>query len=77
VDHGRSDSRPPQSLALVDYPASMATDDAAEALKTWARRQAQRDDLVRAAREAGLSERRITALSGLSRDTVRRILGSS
>ena len=53
--------------------------DAIDALKAWKREgdehAARRDELVRAAREAGLSIYAIGGLSGLSRTTVYKILG--
>ena len=45
------------------------------ALAAWRARGAERDSLVRAAHEAGVSINRISKLSGLSRTTVYRILG--
>lgn len=50
----------------------MNREEAEAALQAWA--TVQRDDLVRAAHEAGVSKNRIHALTGLARTTVDRIL---
>jgi hypothetical protein len=44
-------------------------------LREWAEHNSRRDELVRAAAEAGVPETWIAEASGLARTTVRRILG--
>lgn len=43
-------------------------------LRDWARNNAERDQLVKAARAAGVSKNRIHTLTGISRSTIDRIL---
>lgn len=53
----------------------MTLQEAEAALQAWAAATGQRDELVRAAHyEAGMSKNRISALSGIARTTVDRIL---
>jgi hypothetical protein len=57
---------------MVQYHGHMNREQAEAALQAWA--TVQRDDLVRAAYEAGVSKNRIHALTGLARTTIDRIL---
>src|ERR1700728_1535320 len=50
----------------------MTREEAEEALQAWA--TVQRDELVRAAHQAGVSKNRIFALTGIARTTIDRIL---
>ena len=43
-------------------------------LREWAKRNAERDDLVKAAHKAKISKNRIHTLTGISRSTIDRIL---
>lgn len=49
-------------------------DDAETALRAWAANQARRDELVTAARQAGVSKNRIHTLTRIARTTIDRIL---
>ena len=50
----------------------MTTEEAEAALQAWA--TVQRDELVQAAREAGVSKYRISQITGIARPTIDRIL---
>ena len=52
----------------------MTTEEAEAALQLWA--TVERDDLVRAAHQAGVSKSRISALTGIARTTIDRILAA-
>lgn len=54
------------------YTAVMTTEEAEAALQAWA--TVQRDELVQAAHQAGVSKNRIHAITGIARTTVDRIL---
>lgn len=47
---------------------------ACEALARWAENNARRDDLIRAAVEAGVSTREIQEIAGVARTTITRIM---
>lgn len=51
----------------------MAREEAEKALTDWAANNARRDDLVRAARAAGVTKNRIHVLTGIARTTIDRI----
>lgn len=51
----------------------LTREEAEKALTDWAANNARRDDLVRAARAAGVSKNRIHVLTGIARTTIDRI----
>lgn len=56
------------------YTTAMTTEQAEAALQAWA--TVQRDELVQAAYQAGVSKNRIHAITGIARTTIDRILES-
>jgi predicted transcriptional regulator len=52
----------------------MTEAEALEALGRWHENDSQRDDVVRSAREAGVSKYQIHQITGLARTTIDRIL---
>src|SRR5438046_2870561 len=57
---------------LIRYDRRMTREEAEAALQAWA--TVQRDDLVRAAHQAGVAKNRIHVLTGIARTTIDRIL---
>jgi hypothetical protein len=54
--------------------ASYSPTEAVRALEVWAWHYRRRDELVRAAHEAGLSKKCIHTITGIARSTIDRIL---